>query len=444
MRPWIVTQLTRRVVEPAIGAPYLTVARWLDDFFSWPEEQRWNWQRDRLEAVVDHARSAVPCYRSLLGDTPARDVSLLDLPVTDKRTIREDFAAYSSDRWEQMPHIRKRTGGTTGDPWQYPLDTRAWTHLYGAAIHFWERTGYRYGERLVLLGSPPSLHPDSVDLRSRLRFKLENRVVSTAGVAIDPDTSLARVASARGAKGVLWYGYASSVAAMADAALEHQLRAHPPKAIVTTSEPLQPLWRRRIGDAFQAPVYDQYGCNDGGVLAQTCDRGRFHIAENVSIVELLDNNDHRVQPGEEGDVVVTNLHACVLPFLRYRIGDRAVLGSGVCSCGTPGRFFDRLGGREGDTLHLVDGRRIAMPALTHCFWDTEHVRRWQIVQRAPDEITIRLDVDLGYNAREEAVILEALRRQIGDVASVRVTTAEALEQTAGGKHRMVVRCVGPP
>ncbi len=444
MRPWLVTQLTRLAVEPAIGAPYLTVARWLDDFFCWPDERRADWQREQLAAVVEHAQRAVPRYRSLLGDARPRDVWLGDLPVIDKATIRDDFVAHCSEGWEQMPHLRKRTGGTTGDPWQYPLDKRAWTHLYGAAIHFWERTGYRYGERLVLLGSPPSLHPETLDVRARLRFKLENRIVSTAGVAIDPATSLARARSAARARGTLWYGYASSVAAMADAALEHELLIRPPKAIVTTSEPLQPVWRQRIIDAFGAPIYDQYGCNDGGVLAQTCDHGRFHIAENVSVIEVLDADDRPVKPGEEGDVVVTNLHARVLPFLRYRIGDRAVLGSGTCPCGTPGRFFERLGGRDGDALHLPDGRRIAMPALTHCFWDTEHVRRWQIVQRAPDEITIRLEVDAGYDEREETVILEAIRRQIGELATVRVTTAEALEQTPGGKHRVVIGCIEPP
>src|SRR5213079_1972579 len=106
-------------------------------------------------------------------------------------------------------------GGSTGDPWQYPLDRRAWTHMYAASLHLWERTGYRYGESIVLLGSPPSLHPESVDWKLRVRLLLERRIVSTAGVEIDPATSLERARRAGEAGGSLWYGYASTAAAMA-------------------------------------------------------------------------------------------------------------------------------------------------------------------------------------------------------------------------------------
>ena len=62
--------------------------------------------------------------------------------------------------------------------------------------------------------------------------------------------------------------------------------------------------------------------------------GRFHVAENISLVEILDG-DEPCPPGVEGDIVVTNLHAQALPFLRYRVGDRAVLGDGPCPCGLP-------------------------------------------------------------------------------------------------------------
>ena len=295
------------VVEPVMGAPYLTIAHALRDFATWPQEARDRWQRERLAGVLAHAREAVPFYRALLG-TRGADVRLSDLPVVGKAVIRDRMDEFRSHDWESIPSIAKRTGGTTGDPWQYPLDKRAWAHVYGAAIAFYEQTGYRYGEPIVCMGAPPSLHPESVSWKSQLRLWLEQRSVAAASVTFDAATSLERALVASRIRHGIWYGYATAFTAMAHAVTEAGVSVRGPKAIVTTSEPLTPVARRTIEQVFRAPVYDQYGVYDGGVLAQSCPAGSFHLAENVSIVEILDG-DTPCPPGVDGDVVVTNLHA---------------------------------------------------------------------------------------------------------------------------------------
>jgi phenylacetate-CoA ligase len=315
---------------------------------------------------------------------------------------------------------------------------RAWAQTYGASLHLWERSGYRYGEKVVQLGAPPSLHPESRALKARIRRGLERRVVSTAGFEIDHSTSLQRALKAGEAGGAVWYGYASTVAAMASAVAGAGRRVRGPRAIITTSEPLRPEWRRRIEDVFKAPVFDEYGCNDGGVFALSCLRGRFHLAENLSIVEVLEGN-RPCPPGIEGDVVVTNLHARVLPFLRYKVGDRAALGEGPCPCGCPGATLERLAGREGDRLLLSDGKELSLPALTHCFWETRNVRQWQIVQRGPRRIVVRLDAAPAFGETEAELIVRALRLQCGGGVDVSVTTSEPIERTPAGKHRIVIR-----
>lgn len=439
LRPRVVDMLTRGMVEPVLRAPYLSTARWLPEFFEWRPQERQRWQRERLQAVLRHSQKYVPYYRHLLGNRAVESVDLAELPVVDKAMMRERMDDFLSEGWHKIPHVAKRTGGTSGDPFQFPLDLRAWTHVYAASLHFYERTGYRYGERFVILGSPPSLHPETVNLKLRLRFALEGRVVSTAGWDISPETSLERAITAGQARGALWYGYASTVAAMADAVLKAGVHVAPPKAIVTTAELLFPTWRKRIEHAFGAPLRDQYGCNDGGIMSQECSHGRLHLAENVSIVEILDESGRPCPPGEEGDVVVTNLHARTLPFLRYRLGDRAVLGEGTCSCGTGGTFLGRVAGRQGDTLHLPDGRHPTMPALIHSFWNAHHVRRFQFVQQEAGRVQVRLDVDPGFDGNERSMVVREIRRQVGDSVELDVTTDEPLVRTRGGKHRIVVR-----
>ena len=440
--PLLVGVLARRVLEPAFGAPYLSTARWLDTFFGWPDERRMAWRQERFEEVVAHALRAVPFYREQLGATlDVAGIRLTDLPVTDKARMREAPNAFRAEGWQDIPYIDKRTGGSTGDPWAYPLDKRAWTHQYAAALHFYGRLGHRYGDKVLLLGAPPSLGVEATDLKSRVRRALERTDASLTGWDVDPAASAERARGALRARASLWYGHAGTIAAMADAALDLGLPPRPPRAIVTTAEPLQPAWARRIETAFGSAPYDQYGCNDGGVLAQTCRHGRFHLAENVSIVEVLDEG-RPCPPGVEGDVAVTNLHARTLPFLRYRTGDRAVLGAGACSCGVPGATLERVAGRTVDRLRMPDGSTLSGLAFGHIFMDTPNVRRWQIVQSGPERLSVRLAVDPGYGGVEAELIEREVRDLAGPGVEVVLEPGAPMERTSGGKHKLVVRAGG--
>lgn len=436
--PYALGLATMVAVEPVVKARYLSIAQWLREFSAWPEGRRTAWQRHRLAGILDHAGTHVPFYRDLLGGRPG--AALTDLPVVDKEQVRRDMGSFLSAGWETVPHITKATGGTTGDPWRYPLDKRAWAQIYGASLHFREQVGYRYGERIVLLGSPQSLLPGGSGWKAGMRARLERRVYAAAGLDVDHVSSLARARQAGDLRGAMWYGYASTVAAMADAVAREGLEIHPPRAIITSSEMLWPAWRRRIEEAFGVGVYDEYGCNDGGVLAQTCGVGRFHVAENVSIIEVLDG-DKPCPPGVEGDIVVTNLHARVLPFLRYRVGDRVVLGEGPCPCGRAGVAFTRVAGRHGDRLRLPCGRELSARAFGPVFEQASirHVRRWQVVQTAIDRVVIRLDVEPGFTAAEAEAVQRSFRDRCGDDVMITLSTSEPIELTDAGKHRVVIR-----
>lgn len=431
------------VIEPLVGARYLSTAEWLREFDAWLPDRRREWQRRQLASVLGHAAAHVPFYRDLIGAGPdARSMPLHELPIVDKDQIRGDTQRFLSEGWEGMPHLVKATGGTTGDPWRYVLDKRAWAHMYGAALHFRERIGSHYGEPMVILGSPPSLVPGGASWKARLRGQLERRLVTAAGVEVDPVASLERARQAGILGAALWYGYAGTLAAMADAVLSARVHVPPPKAIVSTAEMLQPEWRRRIEDAFAAPVFDEYGCNDGGVLAQSCRRGRFHVADNLSLVEVLEGN-RPCPPGVEGDVVVTNLHARVLPFLRYRVGDRAVIGDGLCPCGHPGTTLERISGRRGDRVLLPGGVELSAIAFGHVFKETPAVRRWQVVQEDAGHLTVRLDVAVGFDRSQEERIRSYFRERCGDRLQVRTTTSEPIERSRAGKHKVVVRRIQP-
>lgn len=429
---------THVVVERLAGAPYLSIAQALRDFYSWPEARRAQWQRARLAEVVQHAANSVPYYRERFGGRPAGSVDLAELPIVDKPRIRSAEDAFRTPGWKAMPHVAKRTGGTTDGPWHYPLDRRAWGHIYGAAIYQRERIGYRYGEPMVLLGAPASLGLGGASWKSVLRRRLERQHTHLAGFEIGRAASAERVRRADSIGAPLWYGYASTIADMAEAVLAEGIDVAGPRAIITTAEQLLPAWRDQIVAAFGPIVHDEYGGNDGGVLSQSCPAGRYHLAENVSIVEILDG--HRsCDPGEEGDVTITNLHARVLPFLRYQNGDRAALAAGPCPCGLPGRTLEQIGGRADDRLRLPDGRQLSGVVAAVVFDETPDVRRWQLVQSAPHTLTVRLEVPESIDQRQVDLVRAYFRRHCGPDVAVRVTTDEPIAAVPSGKRRAIIR-----
>src|SRR5207253_797858 len=67
-----------------------------------------------------------------------------------------------------------------------------------------------------------------------------------------------------------------------------------------------------------------------------------HVIESEFIPEVIDpQTGKEVQPGETGELVITNLGRPGFPVFRYRTGDLVRLNLSPCACG---RTFARLAG----------------------------------------------------------------------------------------------------
>ncbi|GAA1594372.1 hypothetical protein GCM10009678_90650 [Actinomadura kijaniata] len=85
------------------------------------------------------------------------------------------------------------------------------------------------------------------------------------------------------------------------------------------------------------------------------------VVPGLHLVEIVDENGRAVAEGEEGELVVTRLHANEAPLLRLKLGDRVVRRSPLDGPGLrTGRF--EFAGRTGDVLHLGDSQYSAVLA----------------------------------------------------------------------------------
>ncbi|HEX58728.1 MAG TPA: phenylacetate--CoA ligase family protein [Methanomicrobia archaeon] len=140
--------------------------------------------------------------------------------------------------------------------------------------------------------------------------------------------------------------------------------------LVCAGESFPPKFKEHLMQEFgiTGGVYDLYGCSESHIVAVECsEHNGNHFWEDMFHVEILDPDSGEVIPpdsGESGEVVVTNLFARDMPFIRYGTEDVAYLETERCGCGrTHARLIprDRISWRikiSGKEIYPIDVRRI--------------------------------------------------------------------------------------
>jgi phenylacetate-CoA ligase len=402
-------------------------------------------QVESLRRLLVHAASSCPYYRDrwrslALQPDAVRSLNEFRLwPVTDRETIRAARLAMRAD----VPRSRlipKATGGSSGVPLEFDLDeesnqrhmaatyrgygwagaapgTRQW-HLWGGAV----------GPVSGLRRAKDALYSSLYRRRMADSFGMSDERVPIYLDQLNayrPDVLVA---------------YTNPLHHFARALEERQLVPWTPRAIVVGAEKLHGFQRALIERVFRAPVFETYGSREFMLIGAECDRhsGLHQTTENL-LVEVLDDEGAPTPEGVEGNVVITDLTNYSMPFVRYANGDRAIAGCGVCECGRGLPLLMNVVGRRLDMLETADGRMIPGEAFPHVIKDYPSIRRFQVVQAAPDAIHLRVVV----NDQWSQVVQEALARQVRGIVGPGVTldlcVVDDIPLTRAGKLQVVVR-----
>lgn len=112
--------------------------------------------------------------------------------------------------------------------------------------------------------------------------------------------------------------------------------------------------RRGLGDQVKIHAL-AYTSADAGLMGYQCTRcapNEYHVPTAFQLIETKDmERDRPAEPGETGELLVTNLARRSQPIIRYRIGDRGCFTGAPCPCGDPNPLL-RLAGRAGDDFKL--------------------------------------------------------------------------------------------
>jgi phenylacetate-CoA ligase len=418
------------------------------DFLRETEKTQWmsaqeiaDYQWDKLRKLVAHAGRTVPFYQKIfseIGLDPER-FTLEDfkrIPVMEKELFKQHEADILARGYKDKL-VRLRTGSSTGTPLWFYSSTHTQAYQNAVKLRCRKWWGIEPGDMMFeFWASPIELSKGALVHIAKDRHLMNHYLLSALNMT--DETMAAYVALMNRKKPSVIVGYPSALHLLAQHLQETGTRLRfSPKGIIVTAEMLLPAQREAIQAAFGAPVINEYGARDGGLLAYECPEGSMHVvAENV-FLEV----DPATTPDEEpsrGDVLVTNLESFAYPFIRYRLGDQVTLSDKTCPCGRGLPCLERIEGRKTDWLVDSTGKKIHGLVVAHTIAKVQGIKQFQIVQKTPTEVLVRIVKNGFYRDTDDAWVVDSLSKYFTGPIRIDLLPVDQIEASASGKHRFII------
>jgi phenylacetate-CoA ligase len=440
----------------------------------WPIERIGRLQRRHLRSIVRHAYDAVPFYRRELDERGLRPTNfegvsdLERLPVIDGLTVQEKLDQFTSTAYDDRSREGFHTSGSASGVRRT---------IYWDTDHVLRGIALAERDRLILTrlageGGKAVLR----ELVASTRWqRYLGALVGDRGdhqrISIFPGDAASRTIR------VIW---SEQTLIPRKAAHHHFLRPHLPlEEVAERMNEIRPrivfsygsyvdqffrfladrgqtvalprVWMytgdgvssagRELAERSGCMLYSVYSAVEAHRLGFQCERRTgLHLNIDLFGIRLIDEEGQEVEPGQPGDLIVSNLHNRAMVLLNYRLGDRAVVDPEPCPCGRSLPLMSRLEGRRSEVLRLADGREISSLALDNLFTrELEPTLKAQLAQTGPGEIRWRI-VPFSSADREQlrSALLGRAREVLGDDTKVSVEFVADIPATAQGKFLRTV------
>jgi phenylacetate-CoA ligase len=445
MSPLLVRTFVLPLVEAALGRDTFPIWRELESDTTPDPGKLARLRADRLARLLRHSAAVIPYWRDRLAghvpDAPGADVLALlaPLPVLTRAEMRLRREAM---RWAGAPGrvLVHRSGGTTDDNLTF-----YWNRLRQS----WDRaTRFRGLARFGVLPGDRALHlwpryPDGTRfgrLKQRLR-DWRDRVVNDEVVDLRPftparlDAALDYAAAYRPAVLIAYPSWLAHLAGHVRSA-RRGFRLPTLRAILSTGEVLFDFQRQAIGETFQAPLFQEYGSQDAGLIAHECPDRTFRVNAEQLVVEVL-RDGRPAALGEFGEVVVTHFFTPVMPFIRYATGD-VVRQPPSPPPGCPGLpHFPTPEGRTSDLLLAADGALCSSRPVVEALVARAGLRDFSLLQPDPETVVVLEATGDGGRPGSRADAEDVLRHFLGRPVGLDWRVGTRFEPFVSGKRRYV-------
>ena len=421
------------------------------DYWAAAEQSQW-WSRAALEEhqlrslrnLLVHAYETCPYYRrqwNAAGLDPYRLESLEDYNRWPLLT-RDELTRHRDEIRSTQPYLRfrKSTGGSTGQPLHFELDTGSHERRVGMTYRGYGWAGGGPGSKQLHIWSTSLGRVTRLQLIKQSLHRGFNNQRLISAFDFTPEMMPKNLQTLNRYRPDVIVAYTNALYEFARYLSENRLVPYSPNSIIVGAERILGFQRELIESVFRAPVFETYGSREFMLMGAECERhSGLHLSMENLLLEVAGADGSRAVAGKEGDVVVTDLFNYAMPFIRYVNGDRAVAGFEMCACGRGLPLLSQVSGRKVDVLHTPDGRRVPGEFFPHLMKEYRGVRRFQVHQSSLERIELKLVVDDSFTAAERALLFGEILNCVGTEVEIDLKIVDDIPLTAAGKHRVVVR-----
>lgn len=404
----------------------------------WTSKQIAESQLKNLQRILDISRQNCVFYRRY----PALKLTAISdwaqVPLLTRAQIREDNSLLINQSVPKEEQIIAATTGTTGASlkvcytsevmrinWAFRMQQFGWAGVQPRTPRI-----TAFGNKVV----PPKRNTPPYWV-----YNAAERQMFLSIFHLSTSTAADYISFLQKHKNWVLEGFPSVLGILADFVLSAGSPI-PMRAVFTDGEPVHPFLRQKLESAFATRLFDTYGNTELCGLIQQCEEGGMHLNPDYAFLEILDEDNQSVSPGETGYLVWTGFINYATPLLRYRIGDRGSWSTTQqCACGRNTPLVDPGMTRESDLLYAADGHVFSPRSVNQVLKGTTSFRFCQFVQRAPGQVLIRA-VGSGAQAEQE---LRKVQKEIiallGENSTVETELAAAPIMKSGGKTPLVLQ-----
>ena len=408
----------------------------LEETQRWPESELLQQQLLLAGRLIAHARKSVPWYRERLAHTASAPLTLdrfHELPILSRADLLDHRQELKSS--ETLPGHRTvreaNSSGSTGRQVTVEIDSAsaAVTRVIALRDHAWhgrELTCKAAGIRAIVSGasaplgrhvprwapSPRSGPLALLDVHTPVRAQLE-------WIEREAPAYLAT--------------YASNAAALVEAGERHGVSLPSLRELGTFGEVLPDGLRDAAMRVWNVPVVDSYSCVELGYLALQCPKGTtYHVQSESVLLELLRDDATPCAPGEVWRVVVTALHAVVMPLIRYETGDYAMAGE-PCRCGRRLPVIERILGRARNMMVLPAGDVLWPRYASNILGKLFPLRQFRLVQTSLRELVLEIVPARPLSVDEERGLKSLVVETLGHPFELELRTVDDIPRSPSGK-----------
>ena len=392
-----------------------------------------------LKNILLHALENSIYYKEIVGTIEISEDNLYNVlkefPILTKQVIRTNYHKIKSN--SNIPHKLFNTGGSTGEPFEFPLSKTSGIIDYRHQKEYYLQNNYVAGKIIAAFDGTAIPFNKRRNNKYWLRKKIGHLPYGSYRFSshyFNDETCLHYIRKFLEIKPTFIRGYPSFIYDFVQKLIENNIRVDFVKNVQLTAETIYNYQIDYIKDYFNCDVYGQYGNSEATIYALTDKNNlEYYCSPLYSFVEILSDDNKHVSIGKEGEIVTTGFYNYIMPFIRYKTGDRAVYGGeddGIVK-------LIRITGRTQEFIYDNKFNKINITGIVfgQHFKAFSNIKKWQIIQNEVGKIIIKIIPTEEYTKDDEEEIISNISNQAS--IEVKIKICNYVELSNRGKMLLV-------